>query len=239
MRVVTAGATSQSIYFTVTNSATGGKLTGLVFNTSGLTAYYARNQNTSVAITLATLAAANTAWSSGGFVAVDGTNMPGLYRLDVPDAAFVAGVASVVITIKGAANMVQADHDIQITVLDFQTATIATVTNLTNAPTAGDFTAAMKTSLNAATPAVTVSDKTGFSLTAAYDFAKGTVAMTESYAPNGTAPTAVQALYALHQDRMSFAIVSTSKTVRKLDGSTTAFVETLNSATAPTALNRA
>jgi len=50
--------------------------------------------------------------------------------------------------------------------------TITTVTNLTNAPTNGDFTAAMKTSLNAATPSVTVSDKTGFSLTAAYDPAK-------------------------------------------------------------------
>lgn len=45
--------------------------------------------------------------------------------------------------------------------------TITTVTNLTNAPTAGDFTATMKTSLNAATPAVTVSDKTGFSLSTA------------------------------------------------------------------------
>lgn len=50
--------------------------------------------------------------------------------------------------------------------------TITTVTNLTNAPTNGDFTAVMKTSLNAATPSVTVSDKTGFSLTAAYDAAK-------------------------------------------------------------------
>lgn len=50
--------------------------------------------------------------------------------------------------------------------------TITTTTNTTNAPTAGDFTAAMKTSLNAATPAATVSDKTGFSLTAAYDAAK-------------------------------------------------------------------
>ncbi len=45
--------------------------------------------------------------------------------------------------------------------------TTTTATNLTNAPGAGDFTAAMKTSLNAATPAVTVSDKTGFSLSAA------------------------------------------------------------------------
>lgn len=35
----------------------------------------------------------------------------------------------------------------------FNNSTLATVTNLTNAPTAGDFTAAMKTSLNAATPA--------------------------------------------------------------------------------------
>lgn len=46
-------------------------------------------------------------------------------------------------------------------------AAVTTVTNLTNAPTSGDFTAAMKTSLNAATPAVTVSDKTGFSLSSA------------------------------------------------------------------------
>lgn len=45
-------------------------------------------------------------------------------------------------------------------------AAVTTVTNLTNAPTSGDFTATMKTSLNAATPAVTVSDKTGFSLAA-------------------------------------------------------------------------
>src|SRR5207245_1449153 len=44
--------------------------------------------------------------------------------------------------------------------------TITTATNLTNAPTSGDFTATMKTSLNAATPAVTVRDKTGFSLPA-------------------------------------------------------------------------
>ncbi len=50
--------------------------------------------------------------------------------------------------------------------------TITTVTNLTNAPTAGDFTGDMKTSLNDATPDVTVSDKTGFALISAYDPAK-------------------------------------------------------------------
>lgn len=48
---------------------------------------------------------------------------------------------------------------------------ITTVTNLTNAPTNGDFTATMKTSITtaatSATPSVTVSDKTGFSLSSA------------------------------------------------------------------------
>ena len=46
--------------------------------------------------------------------------------------------------------------------------TITTVTNLTNAPTNGDFTATMKASITtaatSATPSVTVSDKTGFRL---------------------------------------------------------------------------
>lgn len=49
--------------------------------------------------------------------------------------------------------------------------TVTTATNLTNAPTSGDLTATMKTSVttaaSAATPAVTVSDKTGFSLSTA------------------------------------------------------------------------
>ncbi len=115
---------------------------------------------------------------------------------------------------------------------------VPTAPNLTNAPTAGDFTATMKTSLNAATPAVTVSDKTGFSLTAAYDFAKGTIAVTESYAANAAAPTPVQAMLAIHQMLMQFIISGTSYTVRKLDNSTTAFVVTLDSATAPTSAVR-
>ncbi len=116
--------------------------------------------------------------------------------------------------------------------------TITTVTNLTNAPTAGDFTSTMKTSLSAATPAVTVSDKTGFALTSAYDFAKGTVAMTESYAANGATTTPAQALYAIQQYLTTFAISGTSYTVKKLDGSTSAFVVTLNDGTTPTAATR-
>lgn len=75
-------------------------------------------------------------------------------------------------------------------------------------------------------------------LTAAYDFAKGTVAMTESYAANGVAPTPIQALYALHQDIMCFSISGTSYTVKKLDGTTTAYTVTLDDATSPTSATR-
>lgn len=56
--------------------------------------------------------------------------------------------------------------------------TITNVTNLTNAPSNGDFTSTMKASLNAATPSVTVSDKTGFALTSAYDAAKTAASQT-------------------------------------------------------------
>lgn len=93
-----------------------------------------------------------------------------------------------------------------------------------------DFNATMKTSLNAATPVTTLSS--------AYDYAKGTVAMTESYAANAAAPTPIQAMFAIHQYLQQFSISTTNYTVKKLDNSTTAFVVTLNDATSPTAAAR-
>lgn len=127
------------------------------------------------------------------------------------------------------------------------------VTNLTNAPTAGDLTATMKTSVTtaatAATPTaaavtagVTVttnSDKTGYALTSPYDFAKGTVAMTESYATDGSAVTPVQMMYMLWSLAAEKNIVTTTLTAKKLDGSTTAMTFTLDSATSPTSITRA
>lgn len=65
-----------------------------------------------------------------------------------------------------------------------------------------------------------------------------TTQMTESYAANGTAPTLAQALFAIHQHLMEFEITGTSRTVKRLNSSTTAFVETLDDATTPTALTR-
>ena len=74
-------------------------------------------------------------------------------------------------------------------------------------------------------------------ITALNDF-DVTTQLTESYAANGVAPTTAEALFAIHQMLMQFGIVSTSNTIRKLDNTTTAFVVTLDSATAPTDAKR-
>jgi hypothetical protein len=75
-------------------------------------------------------------------------------------------------------------------------------------------------------------------LSSAYDFAKGTTAVTESYAANGVAPTPVQALMAIHQMLMQFAISGTAYSVKKLDNTTLAFTVTLDDASAPTSAVR-
>lgn len=62
--------------------------------------------------------------------------------------------------------------------------------------------------------------------------------ITESYAANGVAPTLSEAVMAIHQMLMAFIISGTSLTVKKLDGSTNAFVVTLNDATSPTGATR-
>lgn len=97
--------------------------------------------------------------------------------------------------------------------------------------------AAWATATGFATP-TNITAATGVALTSAYDFAKGTTAMTEAYAANGVAPTPVQAMFAIHQMLMQFGIATTNYTVKKLDNTTTAFVVTLDSATAPTAASR-
>jgi len=66
-----------------------------------------------------------------------------------------------------------------------------------------------------------------------------TTQMTESYAANGAAPTLAQALFAIQQFLSEFSIGSTTYTVKKVDGTTTAMTFTLDDATNPTAISRA
>jgi len=92
-------------------------LTGLVYNTSGLACYYARPGVAAAQVTLATQTVTG-AHADGGFVEIDATNMPGLYRLDLPDAVCATGVDSVVAMLRGAADMAPVPLEIQLTDLD-------------------------------------------------------------------------------------------------------------------------
>lgn len=133
----TAGSTSQVMTFFIpdTSSTTGAGLTGLTNATSGLTCYYKRNRDSaSVAVSLVTITTLGT-YVSGGFKAVDGTNMPGLYEFHPPNAAFVSGSQSVVFYFKGATNMAPIPFELEITVVDNQNQafnlSIAKTTNVT------------------------------------------------------------------------------------------------------------
>jgi hypothetical protein len=75
--------------------------TGLTASTSGLSARYNRTRTASVSIPLVARTIAQ-AWTSGGFAEVDATNMPGVYRLDLPDAALASGADDVTVVVRGA-----------------------------------------------------------------------------------------------------------------------------------------
>ena len=66
-----------------------------------------------------------------------------------------------------------------------------------------------------------------------------TTALAESYASDGSTGTGAQLLYQIQQALTEFAISSTTVTVKKLDGSTTASTYTLDDASSPTSRTRA
>ena len=125
-------------------------------------------------------------------------------------------------------------------------------TGANTAQTAGDLYAYLTTNLDAAvstrlaTSGYTAPDNTTIAainnaISALNDLSATdlfTSQMTESYAADGTAPTLAQCLFLIQQSLHEFSISGTSRTVKKLDGTTTAAVFTLDSASAPTSTTR-
>ncbi len=66
-----------------------------------------------------------------------------------------------------------------------------------------------------------------------------TTALTEAYRGTGATGTGAQLLYEILAGIGEFAIASTTKTAKKLDGSTTAKTYTLDDATNPTSITEA
>ena len=65
-----------------------------------------------------------------------------------------------------------------------------------------------------------------------------TAAMTESYAADGVAPTLAQSLFMIQQMLTEKSVSGTIVTIKKLDGTTTAFTLTLDDATLPVKITR-
>lgn len=124
-------STDVTLYVFVQDSAstTGGGKTGIAYNAASLVAYYVRPLGTATAITLATQTVGG-AHSDGGWVEVDATNMPGLYRFDLPDAVCATGVNSVAIMVKGAADMAPLTLEVELVAYDPQSATSLGLSNL-------------------------------------------------------------------------------------------------------------
>jgi hypothetical protein len=115
----------------------------------------------------------------------------------------------------------------------------AVVNNLTGTPTVNDNTI-KETQLDAieldtgTTLPAQISALNDISVTDIF-----TTPMTEAYAADGAAMTLAQSAYMQHSMLAEKAVVSTTMTTYKLDGTTVAMTFTLNSATTPTAITRA
>jgi alpha-D-ribose 1-methylphosphonate 5-triphosphate synthase subunit PhnG len=130
-----------------------------------LTAAYVVERGTAASIGLASLASANAAWSSGGFIEVDAALMPGVYRFDVPNVVFATADKSVVM-LKGATNMAPVVLEYQIVGFNPDDAVRLGLTAIPNV--AQGTTGAISTgNATGQVTVVTNNDKTGYSLTTA------------------------------------------------------------------------
>jgi hypothetical protein len=114
--IIPKGSTSVILPISVydSSSTVGAKLAGLTFETASLTAYYNRLGAAGAATAISLVTATKGTWTSSGFVAIDGTNMPGDYELHIPNAALATGANFVSVQLKGAANMVPVNVLIQL-----------------------------------------------------------------------------------------------------------------------------
>ena len=146
--IVTAGKTNVSVYYYIVGDAghatPGEPVTGLLYSDieTGGSASYARQGAARVDLTLITLASASAAHSDGGFILVDDTNMPGVYRCDYADAAFATGVDQVFLSIVIASgkNAVAAPIMVDISDVDLRSSSGVLGVNMTQI--SGDSTAA-------------------------------------------------------------------------------------------------
>jgi hypothetical protein len=146
---IVAGSTSVSVPITLLASDTGDVKPAVAY--TGVTAYYFRQGGSPVQISLSAGTPITAAYSSGKWFEVDAVNCPGLYRLDVPNAAFATAADWVELVITGTGIVsVEIQYNLDIANLDTSGnvtlksgthtgAVVPTVTTLTgHTPQTGD-----------------------------------------------------------------------------------------------------
>lgn len=88
--LVQHGATDRSVELLILNPD-GTKNNAVVYNSAGIDLWYRRDGGAKVSITVASLSALTDAHADGGFLLIG----DGVYRLDLPDAAFASGARKV------------------------------------------------------------------------------------------------------------------------------------------------
>ena len=128
------GTTSKLVKILVYDSSsdTGEGLTGLAYNTTNLDWYWiAEGDSSATTVSMATAVLGT--YTSGGFVEVDSTNLPGVYEIGIPNAAIDAtSEGSVIMMLKGATNMVPVGIEIELDAIDYQDGVRAGLTALPN-----------------------------------------------------------------------------------------------------------
>ena len=104
---------SEYIYILDITSTSGAGKTGIAYNTSGLSGHYVRSAGSATSISFVAQTA-TAAWVSGGFAEVSSTLMPGIYRIDLPDAIFSTGSDKAIVMIIGASNTVPVTLEYQL-----------------------------------------------------------------------------------------------------------------------------
>lgn len=149
VRTILKGATDQSTYIRIVDSADGTPETGVTSATSGIDLEYVRNRATATDLTESDLAAVDSAHSDGGIKHIGN----GVYRVDLPDAAVATGADAVLVT-GTVTDMVVIPARIQLSGFDLQDATPATDVTTWNGT-------AVASPNTAGYPVVTVKDGTG------------------------------------------------------------------------------
>lgn len=94
---ILAGTNSISATVLLRSNATNLELTGVTVS-NALSASYWRQGQARVGLTLSSLASLTTSYTSGGWFEVDSTNMPGIYRMDLPDDSIASGADWVIVS---------------------------------------------------------------------------------------------------------------------------------------------